>query len=73
MISRTDPERELYEARLKAWRDATAEREDARGTGLAEGRAEGRAEMRRASSFSPRFRGDWPFVLIAFLHATTCP
>lgn len=61
MISRTDPERELYEARLKAWRDEAAMREDARDAGraegvaegraegLAEGRAEGRAEMRRAS------------------------
>lgn len=54
MISRIDPERELYEARLQERRDKAAERkaleaalagqEAAREKGLAEGRAEGRAE-----------------------------
>lgn len=34
MISRTDPERELYEARLKARRDATAQQQFARDEGL---------------------------------------
>lgn len=54
MISRTDPERELYEARLKARRDAAAERQTAieegrqqgRQQGRQEGRQEGRLEMR---------------------------
>ena len=57
MISRIDPDRELYEARLQERRDKAAERqaleaalaaqETARETGLSEGRAEGRAEQRR--------------------------
>lgn len=50
MISQTDPERELYEARLKRRRDMDAERQalDAeRQTVRAEGRAEGRAETLR--------------------------
>jgi predicted transposase/invertase (TIGR01784 family) len=59
MISRTDPDRELYEARLRERRDQAARRQAAleaeqaalakglaegRAEGLAEGRAEGRAE-----------------------------
>lgn len=52
MISQTDPERELYEARLKVQRDAASHQRAAREAGLAEGRAlglaEGRAEGRRA-------------------------
>lgn len=46
MISRTDPERELYEARLKARRDLAAERQAMREEVWAEVRAEGRAEGR---------------------------
>ncbi|HEX7375940.1 MAG TPA: Rpn family recombination-promoting nuclease/putative transposase [Pirellulales bacterium] len=40
MISRIDPERELYEARLKARRDEAARQKYAREEGLREGRAE---------------------------------
>lgn len=56
MISRTDPDRELYEARLKERRDRTAYweaglaqgRAEGRTEGRAEGLAEGKAELRRA-------------------------
>jgi predicted transposase/invertase (TIGR01784 family) len=56
MISRTDPDRELYEARLRERRDKaslqrTAEakgREEGRAEGFAEGAAKGRADLRRA-------------------------
>lgn len=60
MISRTDPDRELYEARLKERRDKTAlweaaltegravGRAEGRVEGQVEGRAEGQAELRRA-------------------------
>ncbi len=52
MISRTDPDRELYEARLKERRDKAALWDAAlaegRAAGRAEGRAEGQAELRRA-------------------------
>lgn len=40
MISRTDPEREIYEARLKMRRDLASERQAMREEGRAEGRAE---------------------------------
>lgn len=45
MISRTDPERALYEARLKERRDLAAERQAMREEGQAEGKAE---TLRRA-------------------------
>jgi predicted transposase/invertase (TIGR01784 family) len=48
MISRTDPDRELYQAQLKARRDSDAQRQASREEGLAEGLAEGRASLRRA-------------------------
>ena len=44
MISRTDPDRELYEARLRERRDKASLQQTAR----AEGHGEGRAETRRA-------------------------
>ncbi|MGH7140123.1 MAG: Rpn family recombination-promoting nuclease/putative transposase [Pirellulales bacterium] len=51
MISRTDPERALYEARLKERRDLAAERqamrEECRAEARAEARAEGQAETLR--------------------------
>ncbi|HEX7379728.1 MAG TPA: Rpn family recombination-promoting nuclease/putative transposase [Pirellulales bacterium] len=46
MISRIDPERELYEARLKARRDEVARQKYSREEGLRVGRAEGREEGR---------------------------
>jgi hypothetical protein len=49
MISRTDPDRELYEARLQERRDKAAFQQASQAKALAEraeGRAEGRAEMR---------------------------
>ena len=44
MISRTDPDRELYEARLRERRDKAAAQQTAETQGWAKGRAEGRAE-----------------------------
>lgn len=46
MISQTDPEREIYEARLRARREAASQWRTARAEGRAEGREEGRAEGR---------------------------
>ena len=71
MISRIDPDRELYEARLQERRDKAAERQaleaalaaqkTARETGLSEGLSEGRAEGRvegRAEERAERWRDD---------------
>ena len=46
MISRTDPDRELYEARLRDRRDKAAAQQTAETQGWAKGRAEGRSEGR---------------------------